>query len=93
MANFEVAYEFRDIVSYMVGSEEISLVSIVDGMNGSVNYYGFLAETATRASRNNVLNSAIKSSIDLTDLNSTTANLSNQIKKIQLQNKQKIFLK
>lgn len=90
MANFEVAYEFRDIVSYMVGSEEISLVSIVDGMNGSVNYYGFLAETATRASRNNVLNSAIKSSIDLTDLNSTTANLSNQIKKIQKGLKSKI---
>lgn len=83
MSNFEVAYEFKDIVSYIVGSEELSLVSIVDGMNGSVNYYGFLTETATRASRNNVLNSAIKSSIDLINLNSTTTNLSDQIKKIQ----------
>ncbi len=56
MANFEVAYELKDCVSYIIASEEESLVSILDGLNGSVDYYEFLSETSSSS----VLSSEIK---------------------------------
>ena len=58
MANFETAYQLKDYVSYIISSEEESLVSVLDGLNGSVNYYEFLTDTASSSS--SVLSSQIK---------------------------------
>lgn len=56
MANFETAYQFKDYVSYIFASEEESLATTLDGLNGSANYYDFLTETSSSS----VLSSEIK---------------------------------
>ena len=56
MANFETAYEVKNYVSYIIASEEESLVTVLDGLNGSADYYTFLTETSSSS----VLSSQIK---------------------------------
>ena len=56
MANLETAYQLKDYLSYIIASEEESLVSILDGLNGSIDYYEFLTETSSSS----VLSSQIK---------------------------------
>ena len=84
MSNFEVAYELKDTVSYILASEDLALVSILNGMNGAVNYYDFLSTTKGISKKSNILIN------DFDDLTSTTVSLSNQITKVQRRLKSRI---